>query len=60
MLSIHCGNCSVPTFAQFLFEDGHVEWHKFNIANARATVDVGSQSGNWVLFYKPPNIATNL
>jgi prepilin-type processing-associated H-X9-DG protein len=44
----------------FLFEDGHVEWRKFNVSNARATVDVGSMSGSWVLFYKPPNIATNL
>jgi prepilin-type N-terminal cleavage/methylation domain-containing protein len=60
MLSSHRGSGGIPTGGQFLFEDGHVEWHKFNIANARATVDVGSQSGNWVLFYKPPNIATNL
>jgi prepilin-type N-terminal cleavage/methylation domain-containing protein len=60
MLSSHRGNGGVPTGGQFLFEDGHVEWYKFNLANARATIDVGSQSGNWVLFYKPPNIATNL
>lgn len=60
MLSSHRGSGGVPTGAQFLFEDGHVEWHKFNLANARDTIDVGSSSGSWVLFYKPPNIATNL
>jgi prepilin-type N-terminal cleavage/methylation domain-containing protein len=49
-----------PMGGNFLFEDGHVEWRKFNVSNARATVDVGSMSGSWVLFYKPPNIATNL
>lgn len=60
MLSSHRGNGGVPTGGQFLFEEGHVEWYKFNLANARATIDVGSSSGNWVLFYKPPNIMTNL
>ena len=50
----------VPTGGQFLFEDGHVEWHKFNLGNARGSVDVGSQSGNWILFYRPANLSTNL
>ncbi len=43
-----------PNGGNFLFEDGHVEWRPFNIDNARATIDVGSSSGDWVLFYKPP------
>jgi prepilin-type N-terminal cleavage/methylation domain-containing protein len=50
----------VPMGGNFLFEDSHVDWRKFSLSNARATVDVGSMSGAWVLFYKPPNIATNL
>jgi prepilin-type N-terminal cleavage/methylation domain-containing protein len=50
----------VPTGGQFLFEDGHVEWHKFNLGNARGTIDLGSKAGNWVLFYRPANISTNL
>jgi prepilin-type N-terminal cleavage/methylation domain-containing protein len=56
----HRGAMDVPTGGNFLFEDGHVEWRKFNLGNVRATVDVGSMSSSWVLFYKPPNIATNL
>jgi prepilin-type N-terminal cleavage/methylation domain-containing protein len=56
----HRAPSGVSEGSNFLFEDGHVEWRKFNIANARATVDVGSQSGNWILFYKPANVATNL
>ena len=50
----------VPIGGNFLFEDSHVDWRKCSLSNARATVDVGSMSGSWVLFYKPPNIATNL
>ena len=43
-----------------LYEDGRVDWRKFNLSNARATIDVGSIAGTWVCFYKPPNIETNL
>jgi len=49
-----------PIGGNFLFEDGHVEWRKFSLANPRGTIDVGSMTGTWVLFYKPVNIATNL
>jgi prepilin-type N-terminal cleavage/methylation domain-containing protein len=59
-LANHRTTGDAPTGGNFLFEDGHVEWRKFNIGNARATIDIGSMSGSWVLFYKPPNIATNL
>ena len=50
----------VPTGGNLLYEDGHVDWRKFDINNARATIDVGSMTSYWILFYKPPNIATNL
>jgi prepilin-type N-terminal cleavage/methylation domain-containing protein len=50
----------VPKGGNFLFEDGRVEWRRFNLANARATIDVGSKDGSWVCFYKIPNIRTNL
>ncbi len=56
----HRAQGGVPIGGNFLFEDGRVEWRKFNVANARASVDVGSMDGNWVLFYRPSNIATNL
>jgi prepilin-type N-terminal cleavage/methylation domain-containing protein len=56
----HRGTSDAPTGGNFLYEDAHVEWLKFNLSNARGTIDVGSSYGNWVLFYKPPNIVTNL
>ncbi len=59
-LSSHREINDVPMGSQFLYEDGHVEWRKFKLSDARTTVDVGSQTGAWVLFYRPPNVATNL
>jgi prepilin-type N-terminal cleavage/methylation domain-containing protein len=50
----------VPAGGQFLFEDGHVEWRKFNLGNARGTVDIGTVASGWALFYRPANISTNL
>jgi hypothetical protein len=42
----------VPSGGSFLFEDGHVEWHRFNAENPKATVDLGSVIGSWLFFYK--------
>jgi hypothetical protein len=59
-MASHRDNNNAPTGGQFLFEDGHVQWYKFKTENARATIDVGSISGTWVLFYKPWDVQTNL
>lgn len=60
MLASHRTAGGVPTGGQFLFEDGHVDWHGFRLSNLRGTIDVGSATGNWVLFYRPANVQTNL
>lgn len=49
----------VPLGGNFLFEDGHVGWYKFNLADPRHSVDVAGLNANWVLFYRPSNIQTN-
>jgi prepilin-type processing-associated H-X9-DG protein len=49
----------VPKGANFLYEDGHVSWSRFEVNNAQATVDVGSENGSWLCFYKVPNVMTN-
>jgi len=61
-MASHRGPNDVPNGGQFLFEDGHVQWYKFDINNKPKTIDVGSQTpgGSWVLFYKPWNVQTNL
>jgi prepilin-type processing-associated H-X9-DG protein len=50
---------NVPRGGNFLFEDGHVSWYRFDMNNARGTVDVGCAESGWVLFYKVSNVATN-
>ena len=60
MTASHRNPAGVPVGGNFLYEDGHVEWRKFDLSNARGTVDVGSLSGSWVLFYRPANIQTNI
>jgi prepilin-type N-terminal cleavage/methylation domain-containing protein len=53
------GPGNVPAGGNFLFEDGHVAWYRFDLGNARGTVDIGCAEQNWVLFYKVPNVNTN-
>jgi prepilin-type N-terminal cleavage/methylation domain-containing protein len=49
----------VPVGGNFLFEDAHVTWRRFDVNDARDTIDAGSVEGNWVCFYKVPGIFTN-
>jgi prepilin-type N-terminal cleavage/methylation domain-containing protein len=56
---VDIGTKNIPKGGNFLFEDGHVTWFRFDVSNARGTVDAGAIEGNWVCFYKLPNIATN-
>jgi len=50
---------NAPEGGNFLFEDGHVKWYRFDVNNARGTVDVGCAEGNWVCFYKLPDVPTH-
>ena len=59
MTASHRQSGGVPSGGNFLFEDGHAEWRVFKIDNPRGTVDLGSQSPGWALFYRPSNIDTN-
>jgi prepilin-type N-terminal cleavage/methylation domain-containing protein len=53
-LANHRGRNLVPMGGNFLFEDSHVEWRRFDINNARKTIDVGSRMDPWFQFYKIP------
>jgi hypothetical protein len=53
------GPGNIPAGGNFLFEDGRVAWYRFNVADARDTVDVGCAWSGWVLFYKVPGVNTN-
>jgi prepilin-type N-terminal cleavage/methylation domain-containing protein len=60
MTASHRGNGGVPEGGNFLFEDGRVQWYKFNVADPRSTIDYGSGTAGWSLFYRPSSISTNL
>lgn len=52
--SVHRGRDGVPEGGNFTFEDGHVEWRRFDLSNVKQTVDLGSKGGEWLCFYKIP------
>jgi prepilin-type N-terminal cleavage/methylation domain-containing protein len=52
----HKAKGGVPTGGNFLFEDSHVTWRKFSLANYKGTIDVGSRSSGWVVFYRPGDL----
>ena len=56
---VNLGGNNVPPGGNFLFEDAHVGWYRFDARNAANTVDVGCAEGGWVCFYKVPNVVTN-
>ena len=43
--------------ANFLSEDGSVGWRKFNLANYKKTIEVGSAASGWVVFYRPADLS---
>ena len=52
----HVGANNVPTGGNFLYEDGHVTWRKFDLGNYKNTIDVGSSYGGWVYFFRPADV----
>ena len=52
----HRGPAGLPTGGNFLYEDGSVSWRRFSLANYRGTIDVGSKSSGWVVFYRPADL----
>ncbi len=47
----------VSAGGNFLHEDGSVSWRKFSLANYRGTIDVGSRSSVWVVFFRPADLS---
>jgi prepilin-type N-terminal cleavage/methylation domain-containing protein/prepilin-type processing-associated H-X9-DG protein len=55
-LSVHRGKGNVPGGGNFLFEDGHVEWHKFSFGNPAGTIDMGVQGQSWTVYLRPAEL----
>ena len=54
--SVHRGKANVPTGANFLYEDGHVEWRKFNVGNPAGSIDIGTRGGSYIEYYRPADL----
>jgi prepilin-type N-terminal cleavage/methylation domain-containing protein len=54
--SNHKGVGNVPVGANFLYEDAHVEWRRFNLAKPSAFIDIGSATGSWSVYYRPGDL----
>ena len=71
-MGVHRNNSGVPTGANILYEDGHVEWQNFfwrgsPLLMVPGSIGIGSQSpgngngaadGNWCDFYHPAGLGT--
>ena len=71
-MGVHRNNSGIPTGANILYEDGHVEWQNFfwrgsPLLMVPGSIGVGCQSpgngsgtadGNWCEFFHPPGLGT--
>ena len=52
----HRGNGGISMGANFLFEDGSVLWRKFDSRAYKTTIDIGTASSSWTVFYRPADL----
>jgi|ERR1041384_4366166 prepilin-type N-terminal cleavage/methylation domain-containing protein len=52
----HRLNNGPATGGNFMYEDGSVLWRRFDLAKYKITIDVGSASSGWVVFYRPGDL----
>ncbi len=53
----HRENSGASMGAHFLYEDGSVMWRKFSAPNYKTTIDVGSATSGWVVFFRPAELS---
>ena len=53
--SNHAGKGNVPTGANFLYEDGHVEWAKFN-GDAKLILPIAAKSPGNIFYGQPASL----
>jgi type II secretory pathway pseudopilin PulG len=57
----HLNNAAVPGGGNFLYEDGSVQWQKFDPSSPvsqAATIQPGAIGNGWVVFFRPANLGT--
>jgi prepilin-type N-terminal cleavage/methylation domain-containing protein len=58
VLSVHRGLGNAPTGGNFLYEDGHVSWRKFDLGNLNGTINLGVVGSGWSLYFHPMDIGS--
>lgn len=56
LLSVHRGPRNAPFGGNFVYEDGHVAWRKYDQGNPRATINLGLIGGGWNIYLHPMDI----
>jgi prepilin-type N-terminal cleavage/methylation domain-containing protein len=53
--AVHVGKGNVPRGGNFAYEDGHVDWQKFNAGSPPASIDIGCTIGGglYLEYYRP-------
>jgi hypothetical protein len=54
----HRNNAGIAIGGNFLYEDGSVLWRKLDLARLKTTIDIGSTTGSWTVFYRPADLNT--
>jgi prepilin-type N-terminal cleavage/methylation domain-containing protein len=52
----HRNSAGISIGGNFLYEDGSVLWRKFDLARYKTTIDIGSASSGWTVFYRPGDL----
>ncbi len=52
----HRNNALISTGGNFLHEDGGVLWKKFDLAQYKTTIDIGSATSGWTVFFRPADL----
>ena len=57
--SVHRAKGNVPSGANFVFEDGHVDWRKFNWNSPKTTIDIGVQNpaNGYIDYFRPADLS---
>ena len=56
--SNHPGNGGVSTGGNGVYEDGSVQWQKFDVGNQQATIVPGMVGNTWTYWYAPASLGT--
>ena len=54
----HRNGAGIPNGGNALYEDGSVQWRKFDLSRLATTIDVGCNAGGWTVFYRPGDLTT--